>query len=512
MKKSKLLFVLLCGLLTLTGCNNSSTSPTTSSTEDEYQYVDYVHDSNVKLTYDYKGKDFYKDGIGEMQLKMVIDGDTAHFYPVVTTTSDEPVKSRYYGIDTPESTGKIQPYGHAASEFNKEKLLNASTNGTIVVSTPNGLTNEQIANGANPYVLPSPDSTGSRYVSLVWINETKKNANYDELILLNLWIVQGGYSWVKAVGDIPEYAPTFYQAEQQAKDLKLVLFSGVDDPDMPTGDYVLANLLEMKVEMERLIKEPESEYAYNNQKLRIRGTVAGFANNTLYLSTYYTPEECAQLGRNKPNGEWAGINIYCGAAAIADRFKVRNAVIELCGIMSYSENFGVQLSGVNFPNTTLKNKDTDARVIITAENNTEEYRLEVGTYSKEELNNFVKNTDLECFNSAIQLGTLDQEDNYVAQQIKCTDFYSASGSNTITLSFEGCNFDVYLPFAYKPYVSVGGDDTMTIWKTRNDFVGKTFTIRGVFAIHQSKSSSGRYYFDYQIVPSAITDFVCVDLL
>ena len=215
---------------------------------------------------------------------MVIDGDTAHFYPVVTTTSDEPVKSRYYGIDTPESTGKIQPYGHAASEFNKEKLLNASTNGTIVVSTPNGLTNEQIANGANPYVLPSPDSTGSRYVSLVWINETKKNANYDELILLNLWIVQGGYSWVKAVGDIPEYAPTFYQAEQQAKDLKLVLFSGVDDPDMPTGDYVLANLLEMKVEMERLIKEPESEYAYNNQKLRIRGTVAGFANNTLYLS------------------------------------------------------------------------------------------------------------------------------------------------------------------------------------------------------------------------------------
>ena len=249
--------------------------------------------------------------------------------------------------------------------------------------------------------------------------------------------------------------------------------------------------------------------AKNNPDYNIYQTY--FEPYGLGLSTYYTAEECAQLGRNKPNGEWAGINIYCGAAAIADRFKVRNAVIELCGIMSYSENFGVQLSGVNFPNTTLKNKDTDARVIITAENNTEEYRLEVGTYSKEELNNFVKNTDLECFNSAIQLGTLDQEDNYVAQQIKCTDFYSASGSNTITLSFEGCNFDVYLPFAYKPYVSVGGDDTMTIWKTRNDFVGKTFTIRGVFAIHQSKSSS-RYYFNYQIVPSAITDFVCVDLL
>jgi len=510
MNKKLLFLSLILGAIGLASCDITSSIPSVDSSDSsgevsssQINYVDYVHDSNVRLTYDYKGKDFYKDGIGAMELKMCIDGDTAHFYPVVKTTSDEPVKARYYGIDTPESTGKIQPYGHAASEFNKEKLKNAAANGTIVVSTPTGLTAAQIAGGSNPYMSPKPDSTGSRYVSLVWINETVKNASYDSLILLNLWIVQDGYSWVKNVGDIPEYADTFYAAENQAKGMLLNLFSGKDDPWMPTGDYQLVNLLEMKLEMERLIQDPTSAYKYDNQKLRVRGTVAGYANHTLYLTTFYTKDE----GARKDEGEWAGINIYCGPSAIASRFTIINTVVELCGIMSYSENFGVQLSGVNFPNSTLKNKDTDAQVIIKAEDNTEEYRLEVQAYNSTQLNNCVANSNLECFNTAIRLGQIDeQSEEFVSETITCNEFYKASGSNAITLGFTGCQFDVYVSFTYKPT-----GDGITIWDEEADFVGKRFQVQGVFSIHQSKSSSGRYYFNYQIVPSTTTDLICLDL-
>ena len=508
MKKRHLGTLFLAGLFVLTGCKGGPGHTGNETNTSQTNKIDYVHNSNVRLTYDYKGKDFYKDGIGQMDLKMVIDGDTAHFFPKVRTTSDEPVKSRYYGVDTPESTGKIQPYGHAASEFNKEKLKNAAENGTIVVSTPNGLTSEQIANGANPYVLPQADSTGSRYVSLIWINETKKDADYSELVLLNLWLVQDGYSWVKAVGDIPEYQQTFYDAENQAKELKLNLFSGEVDPWMPTGEHQMADLLDMKIEMERLILDPSSDYAYDNTLLRVRGTVAGFANQTLYLATYFSPEECAEKGRDKPQGEWAGINVYVGPAAIAPRFTQRNAVVELCGTMGYSENFGVQLSGVNFPTTTLKNKDTDARVIIKPEENTEEYALDVWTFNSTELNTFVRNNDLSAFNTAINVGTLDQDGDVIFEELECTEFYKPSGSTNITLTMKNCSFKIYVPFTYKPFKESGDD--VTIWKNSEDFVGKKFKVNGVFAIHQGKSSNGRYYFDYQVIPSTSADLIVVE--
>ena len=53
----------------------------------------------------------------DVKLYQSIDGDTAHFIPLVTTTSRLNIKSRYYGIDTPESTGRIQPWGQPASDF-----------------------------------------------------------------------------------------------------------------------------------------------------------------------------------------------------------------------------------------------------------------------------------------------------------------------------------------------------------------------------------------------------------
>ena len=96
-------------LFLLVGCGPSDTASSTpdSGSEGTSQltpWVDYA--SQVTLQLDYQGKDFYTNGVGQMEEFYPIDGDTAHFTPVVKTTSSERIKCRFYGIDTPESTGK----------------------------------------------------------------------------------------------------------------------------------------------------------------------------------------------------------------------------------------------------------------------------------------------------------------------------------------------------------------------------------------------------------------------
>ena len=202
----KILIGALCAsALTLSACE-------TKPVKGDKNWVDYSTNGSVTLNLEYQGKDFYTDGIGQFELKTAIDGDTAHFTPLVDKGNIGTMKARFFGIDTPESTGKVQEYGKAASNYTKAQLYEANEHGTIVVSS-----------AQDTYGAPEPDSTGSRYVSLVWINLTKKNAAKSELQLLNLMIVMEGLSWVKNVQAMPQYSETFYAAQAQAEKYKLNL-------------------------------------------------------------------------------------------------------------------------------------------------------------------------------------------------------------------------------------------------------------------------------------------------
>ena len=67
---------------------------------------------------------------------MFIDGDTTHFYInqsgnynniSKTPGIDGVLKARYLGVNTPESTGKIEEWGKKASKFTQEKLATATS-------------------------------------------------------------------------------------------------------------------------------------------------------------------------------------------------------------------------------------------------------------------------------------------------------------------------------------------------------------------------------------------------
>jgi endonuclease YncB( thermonuclease family) len=474
----RFLTLALIPFIFLSGCG-----PATSSSAPKEE-IDYAHNGSVTLPLDYQGKDFYKDGIGEVTLVTPIDGDTAHFSPVIKTTSSETIKSRFWGIDTPESTGQIQEWGKSASNFTKEKLKAASANGTIVVSSP-----------FTEYKAPEYDSTGTRFVSLIWINTEKKSAPMAELTLLNLWIVQDGFSWVKNVADMPAFSDTFYAAEAQAKDFKLHLFSGEKEPGFNYGDFQNVSLLELKNELLLTMADNTHVNKYDGAKVTVTGTVAGYAGNILYIESYFD----SSTGSTKEGGEYAGINIFTGMTTIPSKFSTVNTYIQVSGFAENSENFGFQITGATFPRSSTGTAG-EAEVLISAKDNTEEYSLKYFEYRADAAVEGTETVLTKGNNDALFCATKIKGNLY------CTGGYDSSdkGEHTLYLSYNDANgarmfFTVYIPFVYKPDAT----NPLLTYDTFESFKGHTYTLQGILGYHLSSSKA----VSYQMVPRTSEDLV-----
>ena len=466
--------------------SSSSVSSETSSSLTSSSEIDYVHNGSVALDHDYAGHDFYTDGIGQVSLKTPIDGDTAHFTPLITTTSGETIKSRFWGIDTPESTGQIQEWGKPASNFTKEQLTEADANGTIVVSSP-----------FSEYKEPEHDSTGTRYVSLIWVNTTVKNAAFSTLILLNLYIVQEGYSWVKNVSDIPSYSDTFYAAQKQAENQKLHLFGTEPDPTFNYGDYQTVSLLDLKKAVVDQVTGVTTVNPFDNAKVTICGTVAGFQAHTLYLESYFD----ASTGSSKEGGEYAGINIYCGMSSIPSKYTKLNTYLQVSGVCSDSDTFGFQISGTNFPKLA-SGVAGEAEVLIAAEDNTDQYSLYTFQYKAYE------GASSEANLSVISEGTYDNLycATTLAGDLYCYNAFDSSDAGEHTLYLKSVNsagatlfFSIYVTFTYAP----DPDNPLLTYSHASDFIGHTYNASGIYGYH--KTTSGRIAF--QMIPRNSADLI-----
>ena len=251
MKKLWLLLFLLIVPFVLISCEMGS--PTTPTTEDpDDNPIDtsrIVQDSEMRTPYtdqtrlmrNYLGKSFLNDGIGEVQLYVATDGDTAQFKEGNTTFT-----VRFNGVDTPESTYKLEPWGKSAARFTKGKLTNAYK---IV------LQRDEI----KTQVL---DSTLKRYLAWVWYQETAES----QFRLLNLEIVEQSYSTSKASGTM--YADVMMNADLEVQKLKVRIRNNVvKDPDYDyseTGKYLSI----------QEIRENAQEYGESAIKVIVRGVVA----------------------------------------------------------------------------------------------------------------------------------------------------------------------------------------------------------------------------------------------
>ena len=120
-----------CGDLNVTINNPTSSSSTQTPTESTPPEEDPSEPKETQPFIDYAGQVQFDKGSSQTAkvqvtgIKSFIDGDTTHFYVPTSVSATGFVKARYIGVNTPESTGKIEPWGKKASTFTKEKLSSA---------------------------------------------------------------------------------------------------------------------------------------------------------------------------------------------------------------------------------------------------------------------------------------------------------------------------------------------------------------------------------------------------
>lgn len=252
--------------------------------------------SQLKLEREYEGKTFLNDGIEVVTLLNKVDGDTAHF----TLQSGEAIKIRFLGIDTPESTGNIEPYGLAASKFTSDRLESASS---IIIES-----NDSKAN---------PDSTGTRYLAFVWYR-TSESKDYT---CLNLEILQEGYSKAKSAGDT-KYGDILTKAAAQANELELALWSGEKDPEFWYEDPISVDL--------KILRESAKDYFL--KKVTFTAVVTRIDGETIYV-------------QEEVNGQAYGFQVY-KAFLQTRKLEIGNKV-RISGFVSYYETGDVyQIVGI----------------------------------------------------------------------------------------------------------------------------------------------------------------------
>lgn len=243
MKKSKLLLALL-SLTMLVGCKTgtndgpSGKDPEKVAPENPDDLI--VSSETDKLEFAQKdqleGKKFAGfegttyDHIGYVSLRSCTDGDTANF--VQEGYVDEfgayvTIKTRFLGVNTPESTAKVQPWGKKASLFTKHVLEEAQAKADEE-SAAAGKKVFNIALINSPKTFEEKDSSGGRWLAFIWY----RKSSADKWRLLNLELVEQGYSTNQLFKDdeVCPYCPAFERCEEVNTKLKLRVY-GTDDPD-----------------------------------------------------------------------------------------------------------------------------------------------------------------------------------------------------------------------------------------------------------------------------------------
>ena len=243
------------------GDSEGAEQESATETQQSNEFVDYA--STVKFEPD-SGR-----ASATVTVKTFVDGDTTHFNISDPSFDGGVLKARYLGVNTPESTGQIEPWGKKASNFTKEALKNATS---IIVESDTATWN--------------PDSTGDRYLVWVWY----KTANDADYRCLNLEILQEGLALASKSSDTV-YADICVTILNQAVKHKKHVHSNEKDPDFYYGAAMPMTLKELKTNIE----------SYKDKSVSFEGVVVRNSNQTAYIEEY-----------DEETGLYFGIQVYYG--------------------------------------------------------------------------------------------------------------------------------------------------------------------------------------------------------
>lgn len=244
----------------------------------------------------------------EVTVKSYIDGDTVHFNVPNSLVEGGVLKARFLSVNTPESTGKVEEYGKAASIFTKETLSKATS---IIIESDDDKLNV--------------DSTGGRYLVWVWY----KTADSSDYRNLNLELLQEGLA-IASNSNNNRYGSICMEAISMARACKLNIYSGEKDPLFYYGDSIEMTLRELRLNIAD----------YTGQKVAFEGVVVANYNNAAYVEEY-----------DEETGLYNGIMVYYGFNLSGTGLSVLTIGnrVRVVGTVQYYENGGTyQISGVSY--------------------------------------------------------------------------------------------------------------------------------------------------------------------
>lgn len=335
----------------------------------------------------------------EVTVKSFVDGDTVHFLVPESIMPSGVLKARFIGIDTPESTGKIEEYGKAASEFTKEKLSRAHS---IMIESDDG--NWDF------------DSTGGRYLVWVWYKAEKAG----EYRNLNIELLQNGLARAYSSAN-NRYGSACTAAINQAKANKLNIYSGQKDPDFYYGDAVELTLKELRCGIE----------GYNGKKVAFEGVITINSGNGVFIEDY-----------DAETDRYYGISAYYGyglSGAGLDILSVGNRA-RIVGTVQYYEAGGCyQVSGLSYrqmkpddPNNLQKLSEGNAAGYVSI--SADDFASAMVSIETEAGAAEYKLSDI-AMNTTVEMDGLTVQSVYVAEN-GCAMLTCAAGDAEVTVRLE----------------------------------------------------------------------------
>lgn len=413
MKNKKFLIILL--VLVILSINLVACKP-------KDQLVDYVS----QLTLDMNSETLKQ----EVTVRNYIDGDTTHFNVPRTISSTGVLKARYLAINTPESTGMIEEYGKAASNFTKSKL---STAVSIIVESDNAKWNI--------------DSTGDRFLVWVWYQP----ATGEPYRNLNLEILQEGLA-VGSNSQANRYGDLCMAALLQAQNAKLKVFSGEPDPDMYYGSAIEMTLKELRLNIDD----------YNGMKVAFEGVITMDDGGSAWVEEY-----------DEETGVYFGITIYYGNSGLSatgiEILQMGNRV-RIVGTVQYWEAGGTyQISGLKY---NLRDPDNADNIQKLDEGYSANYPLVTADQfvnGKIYIEQAEGNDAVLDYAEAV-LDTSISMNGLTVQSIYTTQDGDSAGAMTLT-----CRAEDGTEIVVRTTVFKNADGTLM---TEDDYLGKTINVKG----------------------------------
>ena len=451
-------------------------------------------DTGTSIKKNSEGKlagDFIKDKVARLAPKSITDGDTAVFHLnefEKSATEDGYTNSlgrsytyltvRFLGVDTPESTSSIDPWGKAASKYAKSLLETAE--GIIVDASDCA---NQIKSGERL------DSNGSRWLALVWYCPDGGNPeDLTQYRLYQLDLIEECYSRYTGAIATDRIAYTAASATEP------ILYSRYKQT---YGSIDIANLLfEAELRMEDLglrihgETDPNFDYSKTPTVTTITNTLANISDAT-NPNNYMNKGTLVQLtgvilryvGNNMyiqdKNGN--AIYVYMGIEgnSIESLYSVGDTISIQGRLCEYGGQY--QMSGIVFKSSTFKKVEGADAVAMP-----EPIQL-TGNETVEELKALV--------------GKL------VKSTIKCTSVGSASKDGSFTLYATQKNE------VKENAVSIRVNGSLAPGYDKDSFSTGSYEVIGIMGLYlEVDLQAENNYPSYQIVPGnrAVVDGVVVN--